>query len=69
MPGVWAKITRPRAVTVAFMTEDGSLKEQDFVGLWETSVQHQIDHLAGKMYFDHLSRTKRAMLLKKAAKR
>ena len=69
LPGVWAKITRPRAVTVEFMTEDGNLKEQDFVGLWATSVQHQIDHLAGKMYFDHLSRTKRAMLLKKAAKR
>lgn len=68
LPGVYAAISRPRAVTVEFMDETGALKEQDFVGLWATSVQHQIDHLAGKMYFDHLSRTKRAMLLKKAAK-
>lgn len=68
LPGVWAKITRPRAVTVEFVTPEGEVKEQDFVGLWATSVQHQIDHLAGKMYFDHLSRTKRAMLLKKASK-
>ena len=42
--------------------------EKDFVGLWATSVQHQIDHINGKMYFDHLSRTKREMLLKKAGK-
>lgn len=69
LPGVSAKILRPRAVTVAFTDETGAAREQDFVGLWATSVQHQIDHLAGKMYFDHLSRTKRAMLLKKAAKR
>lgn len=68
LPGVYAAISRPRAVTVEFMDETGAIKKQDFVGLWATSVQHQIDHLAGKMYFDHLSRTKRAMLLKKAAK-
>lgn len=69
LPGVSATITRPRAVTVAFLDENGMEKEQDFVGLWATSVQHQIDHLAGKMYFDNLSRTKRSMLLKKALKR
>lgn len=68
LPGVHAKITRPRAVTVRFMNESGMWDRQEFVGLWATSVQHQIDHLNGKMYFDHLSRTKRAMLLKKAAK-
>lgn len=68
LPGVSAKITRPRAVTVRFMNEAGQWDRQEFVGLWATSVQHQIDHLNGKMYFDHLSRTKRAMLLKKAAK-
>ena len=68
LPGVSAKVTRPRAVTVRFMNETGQWDRQEFVGLWATSVQHQIDHLDGKMYFDHLSRTKRAMLLKKAAK-
>lgn len=68
LPGVAASFERPRAVTVRFMNEAGVFDRQDFVGLWATSVQHQIDHLDGKMYFDHLSRTKRDMLIKKAQK-
>ena len=68
LPGVSAKVTRPRAVTVRFMNADGVWDRHEFVGLWATSVQHQIDHLAGKMYFDRLSRTKRSMLLKRATK-
>jgi peptide deformylase len=44
------------------------MEDRDFVGLWATSVQHQIDHLNGKMYFDHLSKVKRDMLLRKAKK-
>lgn len=68
LPGVAAPFERPRAVTVRFMNEAGAYDRQDFVGLWATSVQHQIDHLDGKMYFDRLSRTKRDMLIKKAQK-
>jgi len=68
LPGVYAKISRPRAVTVRFLNESGAVEERDFVGLWATSVQHQIDHLAGRMYFDHLSKMKRDMLVKKARK-
>lgn len=68
LPGVSALIKRPRAVTVRFLDEEGSVQERDFVGLWATSVQHQIDHLAGKMYFDRLSKMKRDMLLRKARK-
>ena len=68
LPGVHARVSRPRAVTVRFMNEDGVVEQRDFVGLWATSVQHQIDHLAGRMYFDRLSRVRRDMLLKKAAK-
>ncbi|MCP5073032.1 MAG: peptide deformylase [Rhodobacteraceae bacterium] len=68
LPGVWTKIERPRAVTVRYLDETGEQVEKDFVGLWATSVQHQIDHLNGKMYFDHLSPMKRKMLLAKAAK-
>ena len=68
LPGVAASFERPRAVTVRFMNQAGVFDRQDFVGLWATSVQHQIDHLGGKMYFDHLSRTKRDMLIKKARK-
>lgn len=68
LPGVSAVIRRPRAVTVRFLNADGQIEDRDFVGLWATSVQHQIDHLAGKMYFDHLSPLKRKMLIAKADK-
>ena len=68
LPGVSAKVTRPRAVTVRFLNEQGELEDRDFVGLWATSVQHQIDHLNGKMYFDNLSKVKRDMLIRKAKK-
>lgn len=68
LPGVSAVISRPRALTVKYMDETGAEAQKDFVGLWATSVQHQIDHINGKMYFDHLSRTKREMLIKKARK-
>jgi peptide deformylase len=68
LPGVSAVVARPRGVTVRFMGESGIIERRDFVGLWATSLQHQIDHLNGRMYFDHLSRIKRQMLLKKAAK-
>ncbi len=69
LPGVAAKISRPRAVLVRFLNDQGTLEERDFVGLWATSVQHQIDHLAGRMYFDHLSKVKRDMLIRRARKR
>lgn len=68
LPGVWARIERPRAVTVRFVNDAGAVEERDFVGLWATSVQHQIDHLNGRMYFDHLSKVKRDMLLRRARK-
>lgn len=68
LPGMSAVISRPRAVTVRFLNETGEVEERDFVGLWATSVQHQIDHLNGRMYFDHLKPVKRQMFLKKAKK-
>ena len=68
LPGVSAVIRRPRAVTVRFLNAQGAVEERDFVNLWATSVQHQIDHLAGRMYFDHLSPLKRKMLIAKAEK-
>ena len=68
LPGVSATISRPRAVTVRYLNAEGTTEDREFVLLWATSVQHQIDHLAGRMYFDHLSPLKRQMLLTKAAK-
>ena len=68
LKGVSASIKRPRAVTVRYLDHNGVVDRKDFVGLWATSVQHQIDHLNGRMYFDHLSKVKRDMLLRKARK-
>lgn len=68
LPGVSAVIERPRAVTVRFLGEAGEIEERDFVGLWATSVQHQIDHLNGRTYLDHLTPLRRKMLVAKSAK-
>lgn len=68
LPGVSAKIKRPRKVAVRYLDAQGMLVRKDLEGVWATSVQHQIDHLNGKMYFEHLSSTKRKMLIAKAQK-
>jgi len=68
IPGLWAKVSRPRAITARYFDVQGEVVERDFVGLWATSVQHQIDHLNGKLFVDHLSPVKRKMLLAKHAK-
>ena len=68
LPGVSAKIKRPKNVSVRFMNTEGIIERRDFQGLEARSVQHQIDHLNGKMYFDNLSKVKRDMLLRKARK-
>lgn len=68
IPGVSAVIERPRAVTVRFLNDKGETEDRDFVGLWATSVQHQIDHLNGKVYLDHLSPLRRKMLAQKSEK-
>ena len=68
LPGVSSKVKRPRVVTVKFLNDQGMVDRRDFVGIEATSVQHQIDHLSGRMYFDRLSKVKRDMLLCKARK-
>ena len=68
LPGLAALVARPRAVTVRFPNAAGEIEEKDFVALWATSVQHQIDHLNGRMYFDRLTKLRRDMLLRKARK-
>lgn len=68
LPGVHAELRRPARVLVEYLDETGSLTERWFEGLWSTSVQHQLDHLDGRMYFDRLSRLKRDRLIKKARK-
>jgi peptide deformylase len=65
LPGVWARLERPARVTVAFLDETGAEARREFEGLWSTSVQHQIDHLDGRLYIDRLSKLRRDMVLKR----
>ena len=69
LPGLFARLKRPASVGVRFLGQNGQVQDREFSEIWATSVQHQIDHLNGRMYFDNLSPVKRRMLLKKAAKR
>ncbi|MEP2890772.1 peptide deformylase [Tateyamaria sp.] len=68
LPGVHADIARPTAVAVRFLNDKGVIDRRDFTDLEARSVLHQIDHLAGRMYFDNLGRVKRDMLLRRARK-
>jgi len=68
LPGVSAKISRPSQVTVTYVNETGTRVRKTFDGLWATSVQHQLDHLNGRMYFDNLSKMRRDMVLRRAKK-
>lgn len=68
LPGVSAAVKRPRGVRIRFLDETGAVQERDFVGLEATSVQHQLDHLNGKLFFHRLSKVKRDMLLRRARK-
>lgn len=68
LPGIEAEIERPAAVRVRFMNETGATVEIQFDGLWAAAVQHQIDHLEGRMFFHRLSRVRRGRLLARHAK-
>ena len=67
--GISAKIKRPKKVTIRFLNKEGFIDRKDFTGLWATSIQHQIDHLNGKMFFDNLSKVRRDILLRKVKKK
>ena len=66
--GAGAKIKRPKTVVVRYLNAQGVIDRKEFSDLAAASVQHQIDHLNGKMYFDNLSKLRRDMLLRKARK-
>lgn len=69
LPGASAKLKRPGKVLVRYLNAFGMMDRREFEGVWATSVQHQIDHLNGRMYFDNLSRVKRDMFLRKVRKK
>lgn len=68
VPGVYAKVERAESIRVRAMDEDGETFEEDAEGLLAVCIQHEIDHLDGKIFVDHLSQLKRRMVLKKLEK-
>ncbi len=68
LPGVWEKVERPARARVRYLDEDGEQVEREFEGLWATSVQHQIDHLNGKLFIDYLGSVKRSLITSKMKK-
>ncbi|MBO9452641.1 peptide deformylase [Tropicibacter sp. R16_0] len=68
IPDQYAEVTRPREVEVAWMDQNGNAQSEVFDGLWATCVQHEIDHLDGKLFIDYLKPLKRQMITRKMQK-
>ena len=68
LPEQFDDVERPAEVTVSYLDLEGKSFTQDFSGLWATCVQHEIDHLDGKLFIDYLSRMKRGMITRKMEK-
>ncbi|CAN5874586.1 peptide deformylase [soil metagenome] len=68
IPEQYAEVERPARCRVKWLDADGTSHEDDFDGLLATCLQHEIDHLNGVLFIDHISRLKRDMVLKKLAK-
>jgi len=68
IPEQYADVTRPSEVDVRWMDRDGNAQQQTFDGLWATCVQHEIDHLNGKLFIDYLGPMKRQMITRRMQK-
>ncbi len=68
IPDQFAEVTRPKEVRVGWIDQNGNPQEKDFDGLWATCVQHEIDHLNGKLFIDYLGPMKRQMMTRKSQK-
>ena len=67
-PGMVAKITRPIHVKIRFTGPDGQTTTKKFTGMSARVIQHEMDHLNGVLFFNHLPRVQRDRLFKKASK-
>ncbi len=68
IPEQYAEVERPASCRVTWLDVDGERHEEEMHGLLATCMQHEIDHLNGVLFIDHITRLKRDMLLKKLAK-
>jgi peptide deformylase len=68
VPDQYAEVDRPDRIRARWLDLDGKPHDEEIVGLLATCLQHEMDHLNGVLFIDHLSRLKRDMVLKKLAK-
>ena len=68
IPDYYAEVERPAKVTVSYQDISGERKEMEAEGLLATCLQHEIDHLNGVLFIDHISKLKRDMVVKKFTK-
>jgi len=68
IPEQFGEVERPAEVRVSWLDRDGKAQEREFDGLWATCVQHEIDHLNGKLFIDYLKPMRRQMITRKMQK-
>ena len=68
IPDYYAEVERPATVRVKYLDRDGKEREMQAQGLMATCLQHEIDHLDGVLFIDHISKLKRDMVVKKFRK-
>ena len=68
IPEQYAEVKRPKLVDVRWIDRDGNEQSETFDDLWATCVQHEIDHLNGKLFIDYLGPMKRQMITRKMQK-
>jgi peptide deformylase len=68
VPGIYASVTRAEMITVKAQNVDGSFFEESLEGLHAVCIQHEMDHLIGRLFVDYLSPLKRNMVRKKLEK-
>jgi peptide deformylase len=68
LPGQYAEITRPARVKIRYLDQTGAKREIEAEGLLAACLQHEIDHLDGILFVDHLSALKRNMIMRRLAK-
>lgn len=68
IPEMYDDVTRPKEVRMSYIDVDGKSQEREFDELYATAVQHELDHLDGKLFIDYLSGLKRTMITQKMKK-
>jgi len=68
VPGIYENVFRAEKITVSYLDRDGKTVQLEAEGLLSVCIQHEIDHLNGKLFVDYLSEMKRSRIRKKMEK-